>query len=150
MTPSTSLPPFGKEMRKEFLFSDTYIPLNHGSYGTYPKCVHTAKIQWQELAERRPDFFMRKQYIHQLNTCRTIAAKAINADTRDCVFVMNTTTGVNEVLRGLEWKSGDTMLCYSTIYGIQTEQYMLIQVHVRKPFNIYATQLMDLKWRKLN
>lgn len=122
MTPSTPLPPFGKQMRKEeFLFSETYIPLNHGSYGTYPKSVHTAKLAWQSLAEQRPDFFLRKQYICQLNKCRAIAAKAINADISDCVFVMNATTGVNEILRSLEWKEGDTVLCYSTIYGMNIQ-----------------------------
>src|SRR5208282_5830339 len=98
MTHSTSLPSFGKEMRKEFFFSENHIPLNHGSYGTYPRTVHKAKLEWQELAERRPDFFMRKQYIYQLNKCRAIVANVINADTSDCVFVANATTGVNEVL----------------------------------------------------
>ena len=118
------MPPFGKQMRKqEFLFAENYIPLNHGSYGTYPKFVHTAKIGWQELAEHRPDFFMKKTYIHQLNKCREIVAKAINAETRDCVFVMNATTGVNEILRSLEWNDGDAVLCYSTVYGI-IRQYM--------------------------
>ena len=128
MTPSASFPPFGKQMRKqEFLFAENHIPLNHGSYGTYPKSVHTAKLAWQELAERRPDFFMRKTYVHQLNKCREIAAKAINAARRDCVFVMNATTGVNEILRSLEWKAGDTILCYSTIYGITRQDMSLLR-----------------------
>jgi hercynylcysteine S-oxide lyase len=126
MTRSTPLPSFGKEMRKEFLFSENYIPLNHGSYGTYPRAVHKAKLEWQELAERRPDFFMRKQYIHQLNKCRAIAANAINADTSDCVFVANATTGVNEVLRGLKWHSGDTVLCYNTTYGTNIQKMYLL------------------------
>jgi hercynylcysteine S-oxide lyase len=124
MTTPTSMPPFGKQMRKqEFLFAENHIPLNHGSYGTYPKFVHAAKLGWQELAEQRPDFFMKKTYIHQLNKCREIAAKAISAETRDCVFVMNATTGVNEILRSLEWNAGDAVLCYSTVYGIN-RQYM--------------------------
>jgi hercynylcysteine S-oxide lyase len=116
---TSSLPPFGKAMRKEFLFADGYIPLNHGSYGTYPRSVHAAKLQWQELAEQRPDLFMRKKYMHELNKCREIAAKAINADLSDCVFVANATTGVNEVLRSLQWKEGDFIMYYSTVYGIQ-------------------------------
>src|SRR5271163_4531325 len=118
MTHSTPLPAFGKPMRKEFLFADTYLPLNHGSYGTYPRSVQEAKLKWQELAEQRPDFFMRKTYMHQLNKCRGIAANAINADVTDCVFVMNATSGVNEVLNSLQWKRDDAVLCYSTAYGI--------------------------------
>ena len=56
--------------------------------------------------------------MHQLNKCREIAAKAINAERSDCVFVMNATTGVNEILRSLKWDVGDTVLYYSTVYGI--------------------------------
>lgn len=113
----STVPPFGKAMRKEFMFADNYIPLNHGSYGTYPRSVHAAKLQWQELAEQRPDWFMRKLYMHELNKCRELAAKAMNAHVSDCVFVTNATTGVNEVLRSLEWNQGDTIMYYSTIYG---------------------------------
>jgi hercynylcysteine S-oxide lyase len=115
----SSLPTFGKAMRKEFLFANGYIPLNHGSYGTYPRSVHAANVRWLELAEQRPDLFMRKMYMHELNKCREIAARVINADLSDCVFVANATTGVNEVLRSLQWKEGDCIMYYSTVYGIQ-------------------------------
>ena len=53
----------------------------------------------------------------QLEKCRKIAAQAIKADVNDCVFVRNTTTGVTEILRSLKWRQGDTILCYSTVYG---------------------------------
>ena len=104
-------------MRKEFMIAETYLPLNHGSYGTYPRSVHEAKLKWLELAEQRPDVFMRKIYMHQLNKCRAIAAKTINAPLGDCVLVMNATSGVNEILNSLRWKAGEAALCYSTAYG---------------------------------
>ena len=116
---ASSLPVFGKPMRAQFLFADGYLPLNHGSYGTYPRSVHSAKMQWQEIAEQRPDRFMRKNYMGELNKCREIAAKVINASASDCVFVTNATTGVNEILRSLPWGPGDTILYYSTVYGRQ-------------------------------
>lgn len=104
-------------MREQFLFAKGYLPLNHGSYGTYPRSVHAAKMHWQEVAEQRPDWFMRKKYMGELNKCRRLAARAINASVSDCVFVMNATTGINEILRSLPWKTGDTILYYSTVYG---------------------------------
>ena len=107
------------------MFADGYIPLNNGSYGTYSRPVHNAKLAWQELAEQRPDFFMRKTYMHQLNKCRGVAAKAINAETSDCVFVTNATTGINEVLQSLQWEEGDSVLCYSTIYGMSSTSSIL-------------------------
>jgi hercynylcysteine S-oxide lyase len=133
MTPSTPFPSFGKPMRQElFLFADGYIPLNNGSYGTYPRPVHTAKLAWQELAEQRPDYFMRKTYMHQLNKCRAIAAKAINAEAKDCVFVMNATTGVNEVLQSLQWEVGDSILCYSTAYGMAVPTKSILADFIRR------------------
>src|SRR5579859_5707575 len=82
MSEVLSLPAFGKAMRKEeFLFADGYLPLNHGSYGTYPRAVHAAKQKWSELAEARPDHFMRNVYMPHLNICRSVVAKAIGADT---------------------------------------------------------------------
>ena len=104
-------------MRKHFLFAEGYLPLNHGSYGTYPRSVHVAKMRWQELAEQRPDWFMRKKYVVELNNCREIVANALHVNVSDCVFVMNATTGVNEILRSLPWKAGDSILYYSTAYG---------------------------------
>jgi hercynylcysteine S-oxide lyase len=117
MDPPSTLPTFGKKMRKEFYFDPDCVPLNHGSYGACPRDVHLARLGWQELAERRPDFFMRREYMGQLDKCRKITADAINADVNDCVFVMNTTTGVNGILRSLQWRAGDALLCYSTAYG---------------------------------
>src|ERR1700737_4041744 len=113
-----ALPGFGKPMRKEFLFADSYVPLNHGSYGTFPQSVRSVLLEWQKLAEQRPDKFMRKIYMHELNKSRAVVAEAIYAATQDCVFVMNTTIGVNEVLRSLQWTAGDSVLCFSTVYGI--------------------------------
>jgi hercynylcysteine S-oxide lyase len=108
-------------MRKEFLFADSYVPLNHGSYGTYPQSVRAAMLKWSAVAEQRPDIFMRKTYMPEIVKGRELVAEAIGAETQDCVFVMNATTGVNEVLRSLEWSAGDAVLIYSTVYGISFE-----------------------------
>lgn len=143
MSPSRIMPPFGKEMRKEFLFAEGYLPLNHGSYGTYPRSVHAVKMRWQELAEERPDWFMRKKYMHELNKCREIVAKAINAEFNDCVFVPNATTGVNEVLRSLQWNEGDIILYYSTVYGKRAVLFNLMKVPARKRCNTYVIPLPD-------
>ena len=143
MSASRAMPPFGKEMRKEFLFAEGYLPLNHGSYGTYPRSVHAAKMRWQELAEERPDWFMRKKYMHELNKCREIAAIAINAELSDCVFVPNATTGVNEVLRSLQWNEGEIILYYSTVYGKCSVLFNLMEVPARKRCSTYVIRLPD-------
>lgn len=125
-------------MRKEFLFADSYVPLNHGSYGTYPRSVRSEILKWSAVAEQRPDYFMRKTYMPEIVKGRTLVAEAIGAETQDCVFVMNATTGVHEVLRSLEWSAGDAVLLYSTVYGISLG--VLMQGLVRKRCTISVTR----------
>jgi len=56
------LPPvsFGRPMRDtHFLLHSHYNPLNHGSFGTYPKFVRERLRECQDLSEARPDAFQR-------------------------------------------------------------------------------------------
>lgn len=86
---------------------------------------------------------MRKKYMVELNKCREIVANAIHARVSDCVFVMNATTGVNEILQSLPWKAGDSILYYSTVYGSNCSVVKLNQVLVRKLSSIYATRFRN-------
>ena len=46
---------FGQAMREEhFSFAEGYLPLNHGSFGTFPKSVLEYQRQLQSESEARP------------------------------------------------------------------------------------------------
>lgn len=110
---------FGKEAMKEFLFDPKWKNLNHGSFGTIPKAVQQKQRFYQDLAESRPDQFIRRDYPNYLDESRAAVAKLVNADTDDVVFVSNATVGVNTVLKNFVWNEDgkDTILSFSTIYG---------------------------------
>ena len=108
---------FGKPMRDHFLLAKDYLPLNHGSFGTYPKSIRDNLHKWQDLSEARPDTFIRYDYPKLLESARDAMASFLDVPARDVVFLQNATTGINTVLRSLVFQQGDIILHFSTIYG---------------------------------
>ncbi|KAI1116462.1 aminotransferase family protein-like protein [Nemania sp. NC0429] len=109
--------PFGKAMREaHFSFAPSYVPLNHGSFGTFPDSVRDRRRSIQSETEARPDTFIRFTYPKLLLEARRAVAPLLGADAEEVVFVPNALTGINTVLRNLEYVEGDVILHFSTIY----------------------------------
>lgn len=63
LTSITMVVPFGKAMREaHFSFATSYVPLNHGSFGTFPNSVRDHRRKIQSETEARPDTFIRFTY----------------------------------------------------------------------------------------
>ena len=120
--------PFGKAMREtHFNFAPGYLPLNHGSFGTYPNSVKDRLHTCQAAAEGRPDTFLRYQVPLELDVSRKAMASFLNVPASEIVFIPNATTGINTVLRSLRFVPGDLIVYFSTIYGAceKTVQYLI-------------------------
>ena len=104
----------GHSLRKHFHFQDDYVPLNHGSFGTYPLEVKSKLFEYLEASEQDPDRFLRYTFPERLEESRQATAALLKADPTSIVFVPNATTGFNTVLRALEWEEGDVILSYET------------------------------------
>ena len=116
--PVTSTCPFGRTMRDaHFMLAPTYTPLNHGSFGTYPRPVQKRLHQSQALSEARPDNFQRFDFPVMLDRSRVTMASFLNVPADEVVFVQNATTAINVVLHNLQYKEGDVILHLSTVYG---------------------------------
>lgn len=125
--PDLSPCPFGRAMReKHFLFAPTYTPLNHGSFGTYPKSVQKRLQEVQALSEARPDTFVRYQYPKLLDESRAAMAEYLGVPVDEVVFGPNATTAINVVLRSLVFSKGDVILHLSTVYSAveKTVEYL--------------------------
>ncbi|RDI82819.1 hypothetical protein Vi05172_g7172 [Venturia inaequalis] len=118
---STSSPdkaiPFGRALKKDFLFDKQYRNLNHGSFGTYPSTVRDALRSFQDQAEARPDQFIRYDYPKALDRSRVAMAEFLKVPVETIVFVPNATTGINTVMRNLVFEPKDRIVYFSTIYG---------------------------------
>lgn len=121
-------PPFGHAMRQAcFSFAPGYVPLNHGSFGTYPTSVFKQLQAFQRASEAKPDHFIRYEIPRQLDESRGAIASFLRVPVAEVVFIPNATTGVNTVLRSLQYQRGDVIIYFSTIYSAceKTVEYLM-------------------------
>jgi hercynylcysteine S-oxide lyase len=110
--------PFGKRMREDhFLFSPAYTPLNHGSFGAYPRPVQDRQNEFKKLEHERPDVFIVSDLPKLIDKSRAAVAPLLGVPVDEVVFVPNATTAVNTVLRNLKFEEGDVIVHFSTIYS---------------------------------
>lgn len=123
----STLTPFGAPMRAHFQFSTKYVPLNHGSFGTFPLPVRSTLEHYRSLMEARPDTFIRYMYPPLLHEGREAIASLVNVHVDEIVFVPNATLGINTVLRGMEFDEGDVIVYFETVYGAvgKTVEYIV-------------------------
>ncbi|KAL9124053.1 MAG: hypothetical protein Q9217_006579 [Psora testacea] len=116
--PLLSPTPFGRLMRDtHFLLDPSYNPLNHGSFGTYPKYVQKRLHECQAMSEARPDAFVRHQCPALLDESRATVADYVGVPSDEIVLVPNASTATNVVLRNLQFEKGDVVIHMSTVYG---------------------------------
>lgn len=109
---------FGASIRAEhFLFDRAYVPLNHGSYGAFPKAVRDHQRALQDSVEAQTDPFIRFSIPALLDQAREAIAPLLGASTGEVVYVPNATTAVNVVLRNLAFAKRDVILYFNTTYG---------------------------------
>jgi isopenicillin-N epimerase len=84
--------------------------LNHGSFGACPKAVLEYQNEMRLRLEREPVAFMVRELEPMLDKARAALSRFVGAKTQDLVFVRNATSGVNAVLRSLEFNRGDEIL----------------------------------------
>lgn len=88
-----------------------------GSFGTFPVEVRDAQRIFQDEQESRPDVFFIISHAQHVTESRKAIAKLVHAPVDECVFVKNASTGINTVLRNLDFKQGDVIVFFATVYN---------------------------------
>ncbi len=91
--------------------------LNHGSFGACPRSVLEFQNDLRARLERQPVQFLVRELEPLLDNARSALAQFVGADADDLVFVPNTTSGVNTVLRSLTFSPGDELLVTNHEYA---------------------------------
>lgn len=103
--------------RKFWSLDPEIVFLNHGSFGACPLPVLAAQQQFREQLEREPVRFFGREYEPLMNTALAKLAEFVGAGTDQIAFIPNATTGVNTVLRSLNFTAGDELLTTSHEYN---------------------------------
>lgn len=91
--------------------------LNHGSFGACPLPVLQAQQQIRDQIEKQPLHFFNREYETLIDNARSSLAAFIGSPTDNLVFVPNATTGINAILRSLEFQPGDELLTTNQEYN---------------------------------
>lgn len=102
---------------QNWLLDPGVIFLNHGAFGACPRRVLDFQNEIRLRLERQPLQFLARELEAQLDAARETLAKFLVADVENLVFVPNTTSGVNTVLRSLEFQPGDELLVTNQEYN---------------------------------
>ncbi len=91
--------------------------LNHGSFGACPIPVLEAQTRLRDRLERGPVQFLLRELDELATSARAETATFVGVDPDDLVFVPNATSGVNTILRSLNFEAGDELLTTSHEYN---------------------------------
>ncbi|HEU4407402.1 MAG TPA: aminotransferase class V-fold PLP-dependent enzyme [Polyangiaceae bacterium] len=91
--------------------------LNHGSYGACPAAILEHQARLRAELEAEPTDFLSRELDGRLAEARAALGAFVGADPDDLGFVTNATSGVNAVLRSLEFGPGDELLTTDHAYA---------------------------------
>jgi isopenicillin-N epimerase len=93
------------------------IFLNHGSFGACPTEVLRHQAALRAEMEANPVRFLVRELDERLEAARGALAGFVGAEGDDLAFVVNATSGVNAVLRSLDFAPGDELLTTDHAYN---------------------------------
>jgi isopenicillin-N epimerase len=118
---------FGRTRLADWPLDPGVTYLNHGTVGVAPRRVLAAQQAIRDEMERAPSQFLLREVSSlvgvptgrpsRLREAAGLVAAFAGAERDDLVFVDNTTTGVNAVLRSLPLQLGDEILITAHNYG---------------------------------
>jgi isopenicillin-N epimerase len=123
---------FGRDMLAHWPLDPAITYLNHGTVGVTPHTVLAAQQAIRDEIERQPSRFIlreltdivvgqRREQTPRLREAAGIVADFLGARADDLVFVDNTTSAANAVLRSFPLQAGDEILASDFGYGGVTQ-----------------------------
>jgi len=97
-------------LRAHWTLDPEILFLNHGSFGACPRAVLEVQAELRARMEREPVLFLARELEARVDAARAELAPFLGAAVEDVVPVTNATTGVNAVLRSLDFAPGDELL----------------------------------------
>jgi len=103
-------------LKGNWLLNSDTVFLNHGSFGATPRIVLEEQKKWQRLIEKDPVKFFDDIAPNALLESRKAIASVVGCHHDDIAFVENATSGVNTILRSLDFNENDEILVPNHAY----------------------------------
>ena len=107
---------YGRGLLPLWLLEPDAVFLNHGSFGATPRAVLDAQSSWRTRMENQPVRFMMRELPGALHASLEKLGTVLGARAADLAFVDNATSGVNAVLRSIDWQAGDEIVLSRQAY----------------------------------
>lgn len=107
---------YGRGLLPLWLLDPNAVFLNHGSFGATPRAVLEAQSSWRTRMENQPVRFMMRELPVALHTSLQKLGASVGARAADLAFVDNASSGVNAVLRSIDWQTGDEIVLSHQAY----------------------------------
>jgi hercynylcysteine S-oxide lyase len=129
---------FGHALLPQWAFRNSYIELNHGSYGSTPRIVTDSFTNWTNEMEACPNDWFRFTMWDYINPVRARMAAYIGSNVNDTVFVENASSGVNAVIKSLARiaPSGQKFLFLNTAYFMVKQVFAYVEPNNRLQVNV--------------
>jgi isopenicillin-N epimerase len=122
------VPRFGHQMLEHWMIDPEITYLNHGTVGAPPRRTLAAQQAIRDEVERQPARFMLRELSGiavgvptskppRMRVAAAEVADFLGVRGEDLVFVENATSGINAILRSLEFRQGDEILIADHAYG---------------------------------
>jgi isopenicillin-N epimerase len=113
--PSTRLPA-PSPLVSAWTLDPNVVFLNHGSFGAAPRSVLDEQAALRARIERQPVRFFIRELEGMLDGVRSALGHFLGANPDDLALVPNATSGVNTVVRSLDFRPGDELLTTTHAY----------------------------------
>jgi len=104
-------------LRSHWPLRQGMVFLNHGSFGACPFPVMEKQAELRLAMDEAPLQFMNRHHTPRIDAARNEVAPFVGADPANFVFVTNATSGVNAVVRSLDFQPGDEILITNRGYN---------------------------------
>ena len=109
--------PLAPDLKSLWMLDPAITFLNHGSFGSVPRDVHDAYVDWQRRIEANPIEILGRRSAELLAEARAAVGEFLGMRPANFGFVSNATEGINAILRSLPLAPGDEILTTSHVYG---------------------------------
>ena len=130
-------------LANQFLLDKKVTFLNHGSFGACPIKIFNEYQSWQKKLENQPVKFLDqyRDFGPNMKNVRKILSQKINCNSNNLAPVVNATTGLNAIIKSIQFNKGDEVLISNHEYGALEKTWQFIKTKYKIKINVVKVTL---------